>query len=113
MAAHVVRRVLLVWALLVLPATGFAQEAVLTGTVTDSTGAVLPGVTVTAIHEATGNRFVGVTDERGMAEMRVAGGAYRLFVSQTRYLTIGLPLEVTADLKAKAELLLEPVPERN
>ena len=33
----------------------FAQDAVLTGTITDSTGAVLPGVTVTAVNEATGN----------------------------------------------------------
>jgi hypothetical protein len=39
------------------PAAGSAQEAVLTGTVADATGAVLPGVTVTAVHEATGNTF--------------------------------------------------------
>ena len=41
---------ILIWigiGLLALPATGYAQEAVLTGTVTDSTGGVLPGVTVT------------------------------------------------------------------
>ena len=45
---------------------GYAQEAILTGTVTDATGGVLPGVTVTAVHEATGNTFEGVTDERGI-----------------------------------------------
>ena len=31
-----------------LPAAGYAQDSVMTGIVTDSTGAVLPGVTVTA-----------------------------------------------------------------
>ena len=39
--------------------------------------------------------YHAVTDERGVAEVRVAKGAYRLFVSQTRYLTFGLPVEVT------------------
>jgi len=57
--------------------------------------------------------YKGVTDERGIAEVRVAKGAYRLFVSQTNYVTFGVPLEVTADMKARVELDLEPVPERN
>jgi len=57
--------------------------------------------------------YKAVTDERGVAEMRVAKGAYKLFVSQTRYLTFGLPVEVDADMTARAELYVEPVPERN
>ena len=57
--------------------------------------------------------YKAVTDERGVAEVRVAKGAYKLFVSQTKYLTFGLPVEVTADMTAKAELDLEPAPERN
>jgi hypothetical protein len=57
--------------------------------------------------------YKGVTDERGIAEVRVAKGAYKLFVSQTKYVTFGLPLEVTADMKARVELDLEPVTERN
>jgi len=57
--------------------------------------------------------YKAVTDERGIAEVRVAKGAYKLFVSQTKYLTFGLPVEVTADMKARVELELEPVPERN
>lgn len=57
--------------------------------------------------------YRAVTDARGVAEVRVAKGAYKLFVSQTRYLTFGLPVEVTADMTARAELDLEPVPERN
>jgi hypothetical protein len=57
--------------------------------------------------------YKAVTDERGVAEMRVAKGAYKLFVSQSRYLTFGLPVEVDADMTARAELCVEPVPERN
>jgi hypothetical protein len=57
--------------------------------------------------------YAAVTDQRGIAEVRVAKGTYRLFVSQTRYLTFGLPVEVTADVTTRAELDLEPVLERN
>ena len=57
--------------------------------------------------------YKAVADERGIAEVRVAKGAYTLFVSQTRYLTFGLPVEVDADMTARAELDVEPVTERN
>jgi len=73
-----VRRVLLIGVILLLPVAAFAQDAVLTGTVTDSTGGVLPGVTVTASNEATGNKFVGVTDERGIYRMPVRVGTYQV-----------------------------------
>ena len=57
--------------------------------------------------------YQAVTDERGVAEVRVSKGAYKLFVSQTRYLTFALPVDVTADMTARAELNVEPVLERN
>ena len=57
--------------------------------------------------------YKAVSDERGVAEVRVAKGTYTLFVSQSRYLTFGLPVEVHTDRTARAELSLEPVPERN
>jgi hypothetical protein len=57
--------------------------------------------------------YRAIADERGVAELRVAKGEYQLFVSQTNYLTFALPVEVTADMTARAELDLEPVPERN
>jgi hypothetical protein len=72
------RRVVLIGAILLLPVSAFAQEAVLTGTISDSTGAVLPGVTVTASNEATGNKFVGVTDERGIYRVPVRIGDYQV-----------------------------------
>jgi hypothetical protein len=42
-----------------------AQDVALSGTVTDATDAVLPGVTVTAVHTDTGTTFAGVTDASG------------------------------------------------
>ena len=59
-------------------ADGFAQEATLIGTVTDATGAVLPGVTITALHEASGNTLVTTTDERGEYRLPVRTGTYRV-----------------------------------
>jgi hypothetical protein len=53
------------------------------------------------------------TDGRGMARVRVAKGAYRLFVSQTRYITVVAPVDVAADVTTRAELDVEPVQERN
>jgi hypothetical protein len=60
------------------PAVSQAQEAVLTGTVTDTTGGVLPGVTVTAVHEATGNTFEAITEGNGTFRIPVRVGAYRV-----------------------------------
>ncbi len=84
-----VRSAFLVAVVLLLPFAGYAQEqAVLTGTVTDSTGAVLPGVTVTATHEATGNVFVGVTDGTGTYRMPVRVGAYRMTAELQGFTTV-------------------------
>ena len=54
-----------------------------------------------------------VADEHGVARIRAAKGGYRLFVSETNYLTFGLPIEVASDMTVRAELALEPVLERN
>ena len=77
------KRIVWIGALLVSivapPSPAFAQtEAIITGVVTDSSGGVLPGVTVTAIHEATGNTFTSVTDERGIYRMQARVGAYQI-----------------------------------
>src|SRR5436190_11227144 len=72
------KRLVFALAILLLPVPGFAQEATVTGTVVDQTGGVLPGVTVTAVHETTGNTFVAVTDERGVYRLPVRVGVYRV-----------------------------------
>ena len=79
---------LLLIALLTAPAIASAQEATLTGTIADSTGGVLPGVTVTAVHEATGNRFVAVTDERGIYRIPARVGVYQITAELPGFTTV-------------------------
>ena len=86
--ARWIRPLFIVAVLLGLPAAGLAQEAVLTGTVTDSTGAVLPGVTVTALNEATGNTFIAVTDGTGAYRIPARVGAYRISAELQGFTTV-------------------------
>ena len=86
-----IRRFLLVCAIVALPVIGYAQEAVLNGTVTDSTGGVLPGVTVTAVLEATGNRFEAVTDQLGIYRIPVRVGSYQITVELSGFTTVTRP----------------------
>ena len=78
MRSGVVVRVIVASIILALPITARAQEAAVSGTITDSSGAVLPGVTVRAVHEATGNSFETVTDEQGNYRLAVRVGTLRL-----------------------------------
>ena len=78
MKSKLMTLLILVCAILVLAVAGYAQEATISGTVTDATGAVLPGVTVTAVLEASGNSFGAVTDARGDFRIPVRIGVYRI-----------------------------------
>ena len=71
--------------MLALPGMAFAQEAVLTGTITDPTGAVLPGVTVQAVHEASGNNYEAVTDARGVYRIPVRVGSCKITAELTGF----------------------------
>ena len=70
------------------PATGYAQEATLVGQVTDSTGAVLPGVVVRAIHEASGNTTEVVTDERGGFRIPARIGIHHITAELAGFTTV-------------------------
>jgi len=76
-----VRLLVLVGVILVLPVMVYGQEATVSGTVMDVTGGVLPGVTVTAVHEASGNAFEAVTDEQGGYRLPARAGVYRLIAA--------------------------------
>jgi Carboxypeptidase regulatory-like domain/TonB dependent receptor-like, beta-barrel len=111
---RVVISLLVIGEILALPVAGYAQEAVVSGTVTDSTGAVLPGVTVTALHEASGNTFEGVTDERGAFRLPVRVGVYRLTLQLTGFTTVtrsGLELLVGQQAAVNVQLVPSGVQE--
>ena len=80
-------------AILSLPWSAQAQTG-FTGRVFDATDAVLPGVTVTALHLATGNTFLAVTDGEG---------AYRIPA-----IRVGV-YQVTAELPGFATVTYEAV----
>ena len=67
--------------------SAFAQQATITGTVTDTSGGVLPGVTITIIHDETGNTFEAVTDAQGQFRIPVRVGAHRLTASLSGFQT--------------------------
>src|SRR5438132_8150124 len=82
-SGYVFAVLVVIGAILMLPVSGHAQESTVSGTVTDPTGAVIPGVMVTATHTETGNKFEALTDERGGYRLLVRVGNYRI--------TAGLP----------------------
>jgi hypothetical protein len=76
------------WVLLI-SAPARAQDATLSGVVTDATESVLPGVTVTATHTDTGATFVGTSEANGsyrIPALRV--GTYRISAELTGFSTV-------------------------
>jgi hypothetical protein len=111
---------ILVWAatlvaLLALPSNVVAQTATLSGSVTDATEAVLPGVTVTALHVDSGNAFVGVTDTSGsyrIGAMRV--GVYKITADLTGFTPVirdNVELQVGQNVRLDLKLALSSVQE--
>ena len=105
-----------VGALLAWPVAAHAQEATVLGTLTDTTGGVLPGVTVTAQHEASGNVFLGVTDGSGSYRIAVRVGAYTVTAELPGFTTVvqsGLNLlvgqQVVVNLQMGVSTLSETV----
>jgi hypothetical protein len=101
-------------ALLALPVLAHAQEAAFVGTVTDTTGSVLPGVTVTAVHAATGNVFETVTDATGAYRPAVRVGGYRVTAQLPGFATVvqeGLQLLVGQEATVNLQLAVSGVAE--
>ncbi|MBI4485304.1 MAG: TonB-dependent receptor [Acidobacteria bacterium] len=94
-------------AILLLPGLAAAQEATISGTVTDSTGGVLPGAVVRAVNQATGNSFEAVTDGAGAYRLGVRVGTYEITVSLEGFASVtrtGLQLLVGRQAAVNLEL---------
>src|SRR5688572_10456345 len=100
--------VIVIGTLFGLPATGYAQDAAIVGTVTDSTGGVLPGVTITAVHEATGNTFTTVTDERGAYRLPVRVGNYRIYTQLSSFTSVSQSIQILIGQRAEVDLQMSP-----
>ena len=101
-------RLLIAGAIVALPMRALAQEAVVTGSVTDTTGGVLPGATVVAVHESTGNKFLAVTDTRGMFRLPVRTGGFKVTAELTGFAPTTKTVELLVGQAAAVDLQLAP-----
>src|SRR5689334_21597527 len=109
MVSTVFRRVVMVLMFLAsLPVGAWAQEATVSGTVTDLTGGVLPGVTITTTHTASGNTFVAVTDERGGYRIPLRVGMFKVDAELPGFGTVSRQLELLVGQIAVLNLQLAP-----
>lgn len=102
------RQLTLIALFLAVPVLAAAQEATIIGTVTDSTGGVLPGVTVRAVHDATGNAVETVTDERGNFRIPARTGAYRIVAELQGFTPATKGTELLVGSEVRVNLQLAP-----
>jgi hypothetical protein len=85
-----------------------APTATLSGVVTDPSGAVIPGVTVTAISPATSHRTVATTNDQGFYVLtQLPAGEYRVEAEMSgfkKYVRQGLTLTTAATLALDIQL---------
>src|SRR4029450_5834841 len=90
---RIVGTALIIFAALIGARPTFAQEATLSGTISDQTASVLPGASVTAVHQASGNVFVAVTDDRGFYRLPLRTGVYRMTVELQGFASVNRCVE--------------------
>jgi len=94
---------------LIAPAVGQADRATISGTVTDSTGAVLPGVDVMLVNVDTGVQTVGLTNDVGnYTLLNIPIGTYQLKFSLEGFKTYERQdFQVTTGQRARLDVVLE------
>ncbi|MQA28448.1 MAG: hypothetical protein GEU82_01220 [Luteitalea sp.] len=102
------RLLIIVGSIVVSEGRAFAQEAVVTGTLTDSTGGALPGVTITGLHTASGNTFLAVTDQRGMFRFPVRTGTLTLTAELSGFAPVRKEIELLVGQTVAVELEMAP-----
>src|SRR5712671_3165891 len=111
MHSRTTRRLVLAGAILAIlgmPRAGQAQEATVNGTVTDSTGGVLPGVTIRGVNDASGNSFETVTDARGTYRLAVRIGGYTITAILGGFGTVSRSLELQVGQTTVLNLQMAP-----
>ena len=97
--------------MLFLPLTGQAQVLYgsITGNVTDTAGAALPGATVTITHKETGQTRQGVTDVNGAYDFpNVLAGTYTVKVTKEGFKTVSKEnVAVTLNMISRADISVE------
>ncbi|PYR74143.1 MAG: hypothetical protein DMF87_23725 [Acidobacteria bacterium] len=93
---------------LATPAVVHAQEATLTGVITDTTGGVLPGVTIKAVNEDSGNSFEAVTDGRGAYRIPVRIGMYQITATLVGFTNVTRRLELQVGQTTVLNLQMAP-----
>lgn len=111
------RKILLTGGLLLLFAlilsvgqvAGQAVYGSIFGTVTDQTGAAIPGAEVTITDVGKGTKFVVMTNQDGnYVKERLIPGRYQVSVSASGFKTAVVEVEVMADVAARTDVVLEP-----
>lgn len=100
--------------ILIMAVPGQAQDASLSGTISDATGGVLPGVTVTVTHEASGTASVTTTDNLGGFQVPLRVGTYSITAELTGFTTVkqtGLTLLVGQQVVIKMQMMPASVQE--
>ena len=109
MRSRMVVRLIIASTILAFPTIAHAQqEAVVSGKVMDSSGGVLPGVTVRAVHEATGNAFQTVTDGLGTYRMSVRVGSVRVIAELQGFTAATRGVELLLGQTAVVNLQMAP-----
>lgn len=102
--------------ILFLPSFVYAQDATVIGAVMDSTDAVLPGVTVTALNPEDGTTSFGVTDESGNYRLAVRPGTYTITAELPGFepavredMSLAVGASVTLDLRMRLAGVAETI----
>ena len=107
MSLRYLRGIAAAWLVCLISTPAFAQEALVSGTVTDATKAVLPGVTVSATNVATGGQTVAVSDGSGHYRLQnLPPGTYKLQAELTGFSTVVFP-EVELRVGQNATVVFE------
>src|SRR5881396_67946 len=107
-SGYVFTTLVVIGAILMLPVSGHAQESTVSGTVTDPSGAVIPGVGVTATHTESGNKFEARTDERGGYRLLVRIGNFRVTAELPGFGTVNRNIEVLVGQTAVVNIEMMP-----